>query len=514
MTSKGLFVRHKAPTLAGRDVGGVLGRVERSALWAAYGDALGWISELTNAAGLRKRTGGAPLDEPIAWERHIGGRSGVTVPLPRGCYSDDTQLRLATGRAIRPEGFDVEAFAKVELPVWLGYGLGGGKSTSAAAAQLTRRNPAWWSNRFRGWTRSGGNGAAMRIQPHVWASRSPEDPESYLPDVVRNSVCTHSHPTGLMGAVLHSLCVAYSTATGEVPSPKQLPTLREQTARVPGLVARDDELRYWRAAFQQEESRFDSAWARAWDEVQQSVEHVAACRNGSQGVDGYEAIVQALGLRERERRGSGILTAVAALGLAWCEDRPAEAMRIAANAVGTDTDTIASMAGAILGATADADPPLEVLDGPLIRSEAVRLARIGEGESPASHPYPDLLHWTAPKHRAEALERTKDGGLRVLGLGPARRLEGNPPFVNGTFQWQWIRLDFGQTLLIKTRKGEPEAPQEKRGLQETIAYVSEHIDDDRIVGQALRKVARKGTHGGIAGFSSALIDLLRAHKPD
>ena len=28
---------------------------------------------------------------------------------------------------------DVEAFAKVELPLWLSYGLGGGKSTSAAA---------------------------------------------------------------------------------------------------------------------------------------------------------------------------------------------------------------------------------------------------------------------------------------------------------------------------------------------------------------------------------------------
>ena len=99
-------------------------RVSRSALWAAYGDALGWISELTDAAGLTRRTQGAPLDKPIAWKRRIGGRSGVTVALPRGCYSDDTQLRLATGRAIRSDGFDVEAFAKVELPLWLSYGLG------------------------------------------------------------------------------------------------------------------------------------------------------------------------------------------------------------------------------------------------------------------------------------------------------------------------------------------------------------------------------------------------------
>ena len=181
-------------------------RVARSALWAAYGDALGWISELTDATGLERRTGGVPLDKPIAWKRRIGGRSGVTVMLPRGCYSDDTQLRLATGRAIRSDGFDIEAFAKVELPLWLSYGLGGGKSTSAAAVQLGQKNPTWWSNRFKGWTHSGGNGAAMRIQPHVWTAQTPSDPESYLPDVVRNSVCTHSHPTGLVGAVFHALC--------------------------------------------------------------------------------------------------------------------------------------------------------------------------------------------------------------------------------------------------------------------------------------------------------------------
>ena len=174
-------------------------RTQRAALWAAYGDALGWISEMTDPAGLRRRTGGRPLTEPVAWTRRIGGRSGVTASLPQGCYSDDTQLRLATSRAIRPDGFDVEAFAKVELPVWLSYGLGGGKSTNAAAAHLALPSSAWWRNRFKGWTQSGGNGAAMRIQPHVWASRTPEYAESYLLDVVRNAVCTHSHPTGLLG---------------------------------------------------------------------------------------------------------------------------------------------------------------------------------------------------------------------------------------------------------------------------------------------------------------------------
>ena len=63
-------------------------RVARSALWAVYGDALGWISELTDAAGLQRRTDGAPLHEPVAWKRRLGGRSGVIASLPPGCHSE------------------------------------------------------------------------------------------------------------------------------------------------------------------------------------------------------------------------------------------------------------------------------------------------------------------------------------------------------------------------------------------------------------------------------------------
>ncbi len=228
-------------------------RIQKSSLWAAYGDALGWISELTDSTGLSRRTRGRPLNEPMAWKRRIGGRSGVTATLPRGCYSDDTQLRLATSRAIRSDGFDVEAFAKVELPVWLSYGLGGGRSTSAAAAQLSRSSSTWWRNRFKGWTRSGGNGAAMRIQPHVWASRAPERPDSYLLDVVRNAVSTHSHPTGLMGAVLHAQCVAHAMVFGKAPSPDDLREVMAVTEKLPTISLRCREqswVRRWRQSRQ------------------------------------------------------------------------------------------------------------------------------------------------------------------------------------------------------------------------------------------------------------------------
>lgn len=264
----------------------------------------------------------------------------MTASLPQGCYSDDTQLRLATSRAIRSDGFDVEAFAKVELPIWLSNGLGGGKSTSSAATHLAQRSSTWWRNRFKGWTRSGGNGAAMRMQPHVWAARAAEEAESYLLDVVRNAVCTHSHPTGLMGAVLNAQCVAHALVSGKLPLPADLKDAVRVAGRLPEMLEADRELTFWRVAFEEEAGDFGEAWATALTEADKAVSVAAACSGGT-GEERYRTIVDGLRLRDPARRGSSMLTAVAAAALAWCEPRAAEAMCIAANSLGTDTDTIA-----------------------------------------------------------------------------------------------------------------------------------------------------------------------------
>src|ERR1051325_5729055 len=199
--------------------------IKSSAFWAAYGDALGFISEITDEAGLRRRLNGRPLEETVVWKRKVGGPFGMFIDLPAGCYSDDTQLRLATARSIRgASDFDVEAFAKIELPVWLSYDLGAGTSTKAAAASLASRNTNWFSNFFsKGKTRyvaGGGNGAAMGIQPHVWSARQLRNPRSYLRDVIRNTVATHGHPRAILGAAFHAVCLAYALDSRQVPDPR------------------------------------------------------------------------------------------------------------------------------------------------------------------------------------------------------------------------------------------------------------------------------------------------------
>ncbi len=533
-----------------------------SALWAAYGDALGWISELTDSKGLKRRTGGEPLCRPIAWNRRIGGRGGIIASLPAGCYSDDSQLRLATSRTIGPSGFDVEAFAKVELPVWLSYGLGGGKSTSAAAANLSRQTVPWFANTFKGWSNSGGNGAAMRVQPHVWASPDLGDARSYLPDVVRNSICTHSHPIGLLGSVIHALTLAQTMATGRQPSFSDVMGAVEIAAEIPEVMRSDFEIgNYWRGVFERESGSFDDAWKRAIEECKEAVSVAGASASNANGAERYAALVQGLRLRDPARRGSGMLTAVASVGLLWCEAEPEEAMRIAVNELGTDTDTIASMAGALAGALAEAEPKAQLLDAELFRSEANRLVKVAFGERPDGHRYPDLLRWSAPSRRADTLVRTRDGGLYVRGLGPAKVARDPITSPDGNFQWQWLTLESGQTLLIKRRADlmliedeietslaqpsllsmpsrvdtgqgssavnrrptdevcvEEATPEEATDvttgtassldLQAELHDMEKFKDDDKAVGAALRRVVNKGTSGQIAAFTSALIDKL------
>lgn len=534
----------------------------RSALWAAYGDALGWISERTDSSGLKKRTGGQPLRRPIAWTRQVGGPGGIGTLLPRGCYSDDSQLRLATGRAIGPNGFDVEAFAKVELPIWLSYGLGGGNFTIAAATNLGRPKVPWFANTFKDWTNSSGNGAATRIQPHVWAASALDDAGTYLPDVLRNTICTHSHPFGMLGSVFHALTLAQTMFTRSLPSADDLKNAAEIAGSLPRLIRNDPEVgSHWRDAFERESGAFDGAWSRAVAACRDAID-AAAGAAASDPAERYTAIVDRLRLRDPERRGSGMLTAVAAAALLWCEQDPEEAMRIAANELVTDTDTIASMAGALIGVTAESEPSAEVMDAGLFRSEANRLTQIACTGHSEMHRYPDLFRWTAPKKRADGLARTRDGGFYVRGLGHAEEKTEPQSSHSGNLQWQWLALESGQSLFMKRRPElkvidretdtllEPywqtprsaegsgrqhseKATQEMRSspadavtdtdgaqakdieppppldLQRALKFISENREDDKAVGAALRRVVNKGTTGQTAAFTAELIDLLR-----
>lgn len=429
--------------------------VVSSALWAAAGDALGWITELGDEETVTYRTGSRRVEETVEWKRRIGGRFGPTVRLAAGTYSDDTQLRLSVSRATRGTGeFDVTAFAKVELPVWLSYSLGAGRGTSAAAANLAKPSVTWFSNFFssrdgRGYFAAGGNGAAMRIQPHVWKSKTLRF-EDFAADVLRDSITTHGHPIGFCGAIFHAVSVAYALKTQEIPSPNEWKGFVELFRRLPAIAKADEQLGlFWIRPW---EEQFGTTLQTAVDfEADRALSLIADAQSVlKSGRDSFRMFVKLVGGFEEQTRGSGTNTAIAAVALSSLgRDLSAEeTISLGANTIGSDTDTIASMAGAILGAVRGGEPKWRLQDRSYLISEAIRMADIAAGKDVASFPYPDLMTWSPPTTQGDAVG-VREKSLWVAGLGKAEAI--GEIWSNSEADWQWLRLDLGQTVLAKRR---------------------------------------------------------------
>lgn len=526
-------------------------RTHNSMLWAAYADALGFISESVDNKGLKRRTGGASLDQLIPWKRRIGGRGGVEAELLTGCWSDDTQLRMAVCRALSHHGFDVELFARIELPVWPAYALGAGLASKAAATNLSKRDTLWYANTFRGWTDAGGNGAAMRIQPHVWASTNLEN--DYMLDVIIDCVCTHGHPRAIVGACFHASTLAHCLRTGDIPDWSKCNDIAIELKEEYLKIESHSNLgSTWMTLWEKETGeKFKVVWDAAIDELCETICKAESLSNEIALINKrYHHICEGLGLRVKHQRGSGILTSVAAVALAGISSEPHEGVCTAANALQTDTDSIGTMTGALLGARyALSEPPQKVLDSEYLCYQAKRLITISQGQSVDTHSYPDILTWTAPQTQADSLV-VDNGHLIVEGLGRVTRLEIEPFWAQRKrFAWQWVRTDFGQTLLIKHRpelrplktenRFEPpptptktdrlrksKVPEEQctddlhvapldRGvnLDDAIEYVKNNIFDDRHIGYAFRRIARDGKFEDLVATVSAVRDDLRSAPP-
>lgn len=431
-----------------------------SALWAAYGDALGFITELADDNTLKWRINSIHVNKTIPWKRRIGGRFGVIIELPAGCYSDDTQLRLATSRAIRGDGkFDVEAFSKIEIPVWLSYALGAGKGSKTAAASLAKKDITWTNNFYEiknfstRYVDNGGNGAAMRIQPHVWVSNDRKNLRTFIPDVIRNAICTHGHPRGIAGAVFHALCLAHALQFKSVPGPDDWKQFVNQVRTVSNYIRLDNELNdYWLPVWEKAVgSSVETSFDGVADECMEDIIMIQKLSSSNIQIQ-YPHIVKELGGFTPEHRGSGTKTAIIAVMLAWAyRENPSEAIKVAANLLGSDTDSIATMAGAILGATIHTKPEGDICDRSYIESEAARLSDISNNLRRDSFIYPDLLKWDAPIVQLDMVG-VAHGRLAVSGLGytnPSRTF-GDRKTKQDTV-WEWLELCFGQNILAKQR---------------------------------------------------------------
>jgi ADP-ribosylglycohydrolase len=445
-------------------------------LWAAYGDAIGFITELADRTLVRRRAGTSEVTALVAWRRRVGGRFGIDIDLPAGCYSDDTQLRLATCRAIGANGkFDSEVFAKVELPVWRTYALGAGTGTKSAAQALAKPDTRWPTNFFRvkncDYISVGGNGAAMRVQPHVWATAGKTDNQRLITDIIYNAVATHGHPRAILGAVFHGLCLRHAFETGKVPSCDEWVGVRRALGDVAGIMRRDTNLGPLWIPLWEERSRqsVDDAFGKTNAEIDVCLEIARSAldrvRSSDERQSRYADVVEAFDGYSHESRGTGTKTAVLASLLALIfQDDPHKCVLTSANLLGSDTDTIATMAGAIVGAASDNDPPEKVLDDSYLIQQADRLYNIGQRSETTSFHYPDLLFWQAPTTELDSLCSGDGDSWEVAGLGKAKPI--GHAYTKGTSTgpaYQWYKLAFGQTVLLKQRRPEYQPARRRDG---------------------------------------------------
>lgn len=433
-------------------------KIERSALWAAYGDALGFITELADADRVRYRSGDDYVAKTKPWKRKIGGRIGSQIELGAGTYSDDTQLRLATSRAIRADGsFDLLAFSKIELPVWLNYALGAGIGTKEAASSLARTSATWYANFFNtkrsAYERGGGNGAAMRIQPHVWSAKNLRDHRSILLDVIKNSICTHGNPTGIVGACYHALVLMFSLEHGRSADLQECSRLVSQLGDLPSIVEDDHDLRLlWIGPWLDLQSTtLDRAFSKPIADLAQGIKLLDDISDGTK-VDRYVEACTRLQAFEPETRGSATMTALLASYLAWLYSpfEVEEALVTSANTLGTDTDSIATMVGAVLGCNADDVPRNPVQDREYLIRDAKRLAAIARSEKSSGFRYPDLRAWKPPRNGVDAVVKI-DEGLSLLGLGQLTALSDHMVSEGSAHNVGWYKLSFGQTIIARVR---------------------------------------------------------------
>ncbi|MFG1923295.1 ADP-ribosylglycohydrolase family protein [Cryptosporangium sp. NPDC048952] len=445
-------------------------------LSAAVGDALGWPQEVRGGlvGGQKERDRLTARPEFRRWTRHAGHYSSrYRDPVRRGEYSDDTQLLLATARSCLAGDRWWERLTQVELPAWPTYQRGGGGTVLVAAGAWADGRPPWQRDgparvqaiekRYRG---AGANGVAMRIAPHVLWADSPED---LIRRIVLDGIATHGHPRALVGALVYGFALRHAmnsrTTHGFGDSIE---------AAAAGLIDVDHVLPILPSDWGTTQNL--ELFAVTWQDTNKEVSQLLALTSDSLNrgaMSDPEGILERLGCTDPKFNGAGTVSAAASIYLASrFAARPLSGLLSAAFLRKADTDTLASLAAAILGALQDtrwlgtlAD---DVQDAAYITGLAERSAV--RAQSPP--PWPTTRPATLRRTLRDALIRKRvDGGefpdgrqfrIDTVGILPDTRM----------LRAQ-LRLDDGQTVLIDIPAdsvAEPSRPRENRDAKSPTLF--------------------------------------------
>lgn len=368
-----------------------INRYTNSILLSAIGDALGWITEFEKSIdSISQKYNTEIIDSFYDWQKYVGGRfNGYLDNIKSGSYSDDTQLLLSVARSIKPGGeIDNYYFSKTELPNWLQYARGAGRTIKNAAKKIERKSATWNKNFFTfkagkttiDYRESGANGAAMRILPIVLANLN--SPEKIKENIFANSIITHGHPRAIVGAILYGFAI-------NVMLQQESENFNYESFLT--KIGKDIEVKF-KPVFLAKPVY--NAWLTEWNKNQkedfitlynQTVsETLLSLRDIYKFLRDNKKTQEALshfGCFAPSTKGSGISTVIAGIYLA-CKyhSHPEKVIITAVNSIGSDTDSIAAFAGSLVGALYDSEIIPEkwncVQDANYLKSIAKRLYNI------------------------------------------------------------------------------------------------------------------------------------------
>ena len=460
-----------------------LAKAEGAFLALAAGDALGWPQEMPrNVQGKRANEG--THVEFREWTRRSGGRfQPYEETIRSGEYSDDTQLTLAVARARTNHGPAWwKAFTRIELPLWTLYERGGGGATKRAANAWAGGHPPWKSSKresIRRYFEAGGNGVAMRVLPHALFLAGQDAPATLMHEVVLDGSATHGHPRALVGATVYAYA-AWSLARlgntlrfGEL-----LDTLIDEASEWGGFPKSARNSSSWfEAADAATDGRYGLIWERTTHEMRELLEKARkGLRAGALADD--HAVLKDLGCFGRAK-GAGTSSAAGAAYLAARHAaQPTQGILRAAFEKGADTDTLAAMAGGLMGCLAGVEwlprAWLQVQDAEYLRNIAARVAQGPEGAS--ERPVEPL-----PLLRSILSELVPNGNQEICLGGATRVVETtsrNPkPLGKSTVVCAWqLKTADGQTMYV-TKLGR--VPKESRESTRTFKEAGNDLRQTR-----------------------------------
>lgn len=330
---------------SGKAVGAMLG--------AACGDALGWPNERVGKSKAPQQPQGR-LHEFRRWTRRSGGRFFPHEEIiEAGEYSDDTQLILCLSRSLLKGERWFEFYTQVELPFWSLYERGGGGATKRAVDSWQNGIEPWNRNRkpqdVKRYFDAGGNGVAMRALPHA-LYLCDEDFDKVANSIFMDGLTTHGHPRALLGALVYGYALwASLRKEAKLGYGELIEEIIANEAAWSPIPSQGKFSKEWLAQAQKHLKDYKKLWLSTKEEI---LKYLDICKSElSRGALSFDDdALEKLQCFNKQISGAGTVAAIASVYLAsrYAAD-PINGVIKAAFAIGSDTDTIASMAGGLLG---------------------------------------------------------------------------------------------------------------------------------------------------------------------